>query len=94
LKLANKEMIRLRDTLTAKGESYEHESEQCRVQMAQAQSVFKPEHDAMKAALAEEKTPKTKELERRCLETQEHDLKQIANLAKDLKRDNKTRRSF
>ena len=86
LKCTNKELDRLRDTLAAKEEWCKNEAEQLAEKFRHSQSQFKKQLAATNAMLVEEQA-KTKDIEHRCLESQEHALKQIADLSRDLKRD-------
>ena len=86
LETANKEVERLRETLSTKEGEYKQEVEQLLKETAQSETRLKKLLKIKERELAEEQA-KTKEQERRCLQTQEHAMKQIADLAKDLERD-------
>ena len=71
-------------------ETYKQETDQLRHEFAQTEMELKKQLALANTSLVEEQA-KTKDLERRCIETQEHAMKQISNLAKDLKSEDGSR---
>ena len=71
-------------------ETYKQKTDQLRHEFAQTEMELKKQLALANTSLVEEQA-KTKDLERRCIETQEHAMKQISNLAKDLKTDDDSR---
>ncbi|KAL9186785.1 hypothetical protein ACHAXT_010505 [Thalassiosira profunda] len=86
LKRTQKELERLQEIMTSKEERFAQETEKLRLSLAQSETQLKKQLMEAEAAFADEQA-KTKELERRCLDTHEKALKQIAVLSDDLKRD-------
>jgi len=86
LKCANRELDRLRVSLTAKEDGHKLESEKFRQRLKLEGDSFKKQQAASNVMLVEQQA-KIKDLERICSETREHAMQQIAHLAKDLKRD-------
>ena len=71
-------------------ETYKQKTDKLRHEFAQTEMELKKQLTSANTSLVEEQA-KTKDLERRCIETQEHAMKQISNLAKDLKSDDDSR---
>ena len=89
LKCNIKEMNRLRETLVAKDDGHKKEVEQLRHSFMQSETQLNHQLASTKAMLVEEQAT-NKELQRRCTVTQEHAMQQISQLAKDIKRDDKS----
>jgi len=81
-----KELDYLRDAFGEKDDAYKQEVEKLRRFLQQNESQLTKQLSSTKALMVEEQA-KTKNLERRCLETQDHAMKQIADLAKSLSGD-------
>ena len=86
MKRTQRELERLQEIMASKEERFQKETEKLRLSLAQSETQLKKQMVEAEAAFADEQA-KTKELERRCLDTHEEALKQIAALADDLKRD-------
>lgn len=80
---ANKELCRLRDTISANSKESKIEIQTLRKNISISETEWKHQLSTLKAVLMKEQS-KSKELERRLLETQDHAMKQIQELANDL----------
>ena len=82
----NKDLSRLQETWRGKEDGYKQDTEKRQAESAKAKSELKKQLAASKVALAEEQT-KAKQLKGRCLTTQDHAMKQVDKLAKELDRE-------
>ena len=82
----SKDLSRLQETWRGKEDGYKQDTEKRQAESAKAKSELKKQLAASKVALAEEQT-KAKQLKGRCLTTQDHAMKQVDKLAKELDRE-------
>jgi hypothetical protein len=84
LRRTNKELSYLRESGIAKEEEYKQQIETLSKETSQSESKLKRQLTLVNAMLVDEQE-KTKKLEHQCMETQEYAMKQISDLARDLK---------
>lgn len=89
LNSAKKELDRLRDALARKEDIHKKETEKLRESVVRSEQELKKQLAAASSLLVLEQA-KVKDLERACCETQDRAMMQIAELAKGLKRDDKS----
>ena len=90
VKNTTRELTNLKATLKQNEETYKQKIDQLCLDFAQNEMEIKKQLTLANTSLVEEQA-KAKDLQRRCSETQEHAMKQISNLAKDLKTDDDSR---
>lgn len=86
LKSTQAQLVHLQESMITKENEHKQSTTQWKEILARSETDLKKEITFLKQQLAEEKT-KAKDLERQCIQTQEHALKQISKLAEDLKPD-------
>ena len=86
LKSTQVQLVHLQESLITKEKEHKQSTTQLKEQLATCEKDLKKEIIGLKQQLSEEQT-KLKDLERQCIQTQEHALKQISKLAEDLKPD-------
>jgi len=86
LKSTQAQLVHLQESLITKEKDHKQSTAQWKEQLATCEKDLKKEITCLKQQLAEEQA-KAKDLERQCIQTQEHALQQISKLAEDLKPD-------
>lgn len=86
LKSTQAQLVHLQESLITKEKEHKQSTAQWKEQLATCEKDLKKEITCLKQQLAEEQA-KAKDLERQCIQTQEHALQQISKLAEDLKPD-------
>ena len=86
LSKSSAQLVHLQESLITKEKEHKQNTTQWKEQLANAEVDSKKEITCLKQQLNEEQT-KVKDLERQCIQTQEHALQQVAKLAEDLKPD-------
>jgi len=86
LSKSNAQVMHLQESLITKEKEHKQSTAQWKEQLATCEKDLKKEITCLKQQLSQEQA-KVKDLERQCIQTQEHALQQISKLAEDLKPD-------